>query len=306
MKTSSGYWTAVIMVLIAAACYGIMSSVLKIAYEKAYTFQQITVHQVGAGAILLWLLVLIRPATWSKLAFSWKHWGALAFTGIFGLSMTTVLYNQTLERLDASFSIVLLFQFMWITILLESLWKRKWPTKWQWASIVMAMAGTVLAAGLFENKLTDMDWAGVWYGLGSAVTYSLFLLLTGRVAPGYDPVYKSAIMMSFGFVVIAIMYGYKAFDGGLEGEWGLIGWGIALGLIGQVLPTVFFNAGIPRIGSGLASMLGAMELPFAVVGAWLILGEPISLGGIAGIVLILGGIVCAEYGSRLRQSTIQT
>jgi Predicted permease, DMT superfamily len=306
MKTSSGYWTAVIMVIIAAACYGIMSPVLKLSYNHGYTFQQITVHQVGIGTALLWILILIRPHSWSKLAFSFKHWGTLAFTGIFGLSMTTVLYNQTLEKLDASFSIVLLFQFMWITIFLESLWKRKWPTRWQWAAIVMAMAGTVMAAGLFHNKLTHIDWAGVGFGLAAAVSYSLFLFLTGRVAPDYDPVFKSAIMMSFGFMVIAALYGYKAFAGGSDQEWGLIGWGFALGLLGQVLPSVFFNAGIPRVGSGLASMLGAMELPFAVVSARLILGEPISVSGIAGIILILGGIVLAEYGARQKAADRST
>ncbi|MCK9860603.1 DMT family transporter [Paenibacillus sp. ATY16] len=300
MKTSSGYWTGVVMVIIAAACYGIMSPMLKLAYGHDYTFQQITVHQVGMGAALLWVLLLLRPSSWSKLAFSLKHWAALAFTGIFGLSMTTVLYNQTLERLDASFSIVLLFQFMWITILLESLRGRKWPTKWQWAAIVMAMAGTVLAAGLLQNKLTDMDWAGVGYGLASAFSYSLFLFLAGRVAPGYDPVYKSALMMSFGFIVILVLYGYKAFDG-VDQQWGLLEWGFVLGLLGQVMPTVFFNAGIPRVGSGLASMLGATELPFAVVSAWLILGEPITLIGTAGILLILGGIMVAEYGARVRR-----
>nr|WP_283094618.1 DMT family transporter [Paenibacillus sp. ATY16] len=288
------------MVIIAAACYGIMSPMLKLAYGHDYTFQQITVHQVGMGAALLWVLLLLRPSSWSKLAFSLKHWAALAFTGIFGLSMTTVLYNQTLERLDASFSIVLLFQFMWITILLESLRGRKWPTKWQWAAIVMAMAGTVLAAGLLQNKLTDMDWAGVGYGLASAFSYSLFLFLAGRVAPGYDPVYKSALMMSFGFIVILVLYGYKAFDG-VDQQWGLLEWGFVLGLLGQVMPTVFFNAGIPRVGSGLASMLGATELPFAVVSAWLILGEPITLIGTAGILLILGGIMVAEYGARVRR-----
>ncbi|ACT04242.1 DMT family transporter [Paenibacillus sp. JDR-2] len=301
MKTSSGYWAGVVMVITAAACYGIMSPVLKLAYEHDYTFQQITVHQVGIGAALLWILLLLRPSSWSKLAFSLKHWAALAFTGIFGLSMTTILYNQTLERLDASFSIVLLFQFMWITILLESLRNRKWPTIWQWAAIVMAMAGTVLAAGLLQNKLTDMDWVGVGCGLGSALSYSLFLFLAGGVAPGYDPVFKSALMMSCGFIVILVLYGSKAFEGGVDQQWGLLGWGLALGLLGQVMPTVFFNAGIPRVGSGLASMLGATELPVAVVSAWLILGEPITLIGTAGILLILGGIVVAEYGARLRR-----
>ncbi|MUT68000.1 DMT family transporter [Paenibacillus sp. NEAU-GSW1] len=305
MNKTSGYWLAVLLVAGGAACYGVMSPLLKLAYNGGFRFEQLTVHQTGAGGALLWLLMLLRPARWRYNRFDLKQWTQLSFIGIFGLCMTTVFYNQTLERLDASFSIVLLFQFMWITILLECLWHKRWPAATQWAAIVLAMTGTVLAAGLLDRGALDaLDWSGVWYGLASAVTYSLFLLLTGKVKSDYDPVMKSAIMMTAGFVCIALLFGYKSAGDGLAAEWTLLGWGIALGLLGQAFPALFFNAGIPRIGSGLASLLGALELPFAAISAWLILGEPITPVTGAGMALILCGIAAAEYGSR--KQTVQT
>lgn len=120
----------------------------------------------------------------------------LAIIGIFGLCMTTIFYNLSLQKLDASFSIVLLFQFMWITILLECLWLKRWPTRQQVVAIVIVMTGTLLAVGLFEqDSFKAIDIAGVGYDLASAVTYGLFLFHTVRLQTDYDPVMKSAMMM---------------------------------------------------------------------------------------------------------------
>ncbi|MOA04791.1 EamA-like transporter family protein [compost metagenome] len=191
----------------------------------------------------------------------------------------------------------MLFQFVWITIFLECVWLRRWPRLRQIVAVLVVMAGTLLAAGLFEqNSLAKIDIAGVAYGLASAVTYSLFIFLTGRLQTDYDPVMKSAMMMTFGFLVIALLYGSRGWGG--ESEASLLGWGIVLALLGCVIPTICFNTGIPRIGSGLASLLGAMELPVAAISAWLIIGEQLSIGMTVGILLILAGIVIAEHESR--------
>ncbi|MGO4372367.1 hypothetical protein AB4Z21_16705 [Paenibacillus sp. MCAF20] len=64
MKHSSSYWFSVIVVLIGAACYGILSPIVKLAYDAGFSFEQITVHQIGISVVLLWLLVLLRPKLW--------------------------------------------------------------------------------------------------------------------------------------------------------------------------------------------------------------------------------------------------
>ena len=40
----------------------------------------------------------------------------------------------------------------------------------------------------------------------------------------------------------------------------LAGWGLLLGFLGTAFPFFCFNYGIPKIGSGLAALLGSMEL----------------------------------------------
>lgn len=291
----SGYGLAVLLVLLGAASYGMLSPIVKLTYDASYTFEQITVHQVGMGTLLLWGMVLFRKA-WSN-PFR-GPWLKLVSTGVFGMAMTTILYNQALERIDASLAIVLLFQFTWITILIDSIWNRKWPNRWNWLSIMIVLAGTVLAVGLLESGVEQLDPLGTVFGLLSAVSYSLFLWLTGRVKFNGSPIMQSAIVTTAAFLLIVLLYGWHADAGGRE--WQMAGIGLVLGTLGQVIPTVLFAIGIPRIGSSLASMLGSMELPVAATFAWLIAGERLSGWQVAGIVLILFGIVVAERRSANR------
>ena len=74
----------------------------------------------------------------------------------------------------------------------------------------------------------------------------------------------------------------------------LIGWGMLLGFLGTAFPFFCFNYGIPKIGSGLAALLGSMELPAAVLAAFVLLDEPLTLEQGAGIALIIAGIMAAQ------------
>ncbi|MNW08370.1 hypothetical protein D3C71_2051410 [compost metagenome] len=73
-------------------------------------------------------------------------------------------------------------------------------------------------------------------------------------------------MLTAGLLMIFLLYPPVVFvqQDGLQ----LIIWGILLGMLGQVIPTVAFNIGIPRIGSSVAAMLGSIELPAAAIVAF--------------------------------------
>jgi hypothetical protein len=87
-----------------------------------------------------------------------RIWIMLTVSGV----CMSAFQHKPLKKLEDSIPIVLLFQFMWITIFLECLWLRYWPVHRQIIAI-----NVVMAEGLIS--------------LTSAVTYSLFLFLTGRL-----------------------------------------------------------------------------------------------------------------------------
>jgi drug/metabolite transporter (DMT)-like permease len=288
---------AVILVLIGALSYGLVSSVFKLGVEAGWSVTYLTFQQVVSGTVMLWLFAGIARLRkrGEPGALNGSSLVRLAIIGVVGLSFTTIFFNESVARLDASLTIVLLFQYTWITILLDSLLRRRWPKRSEWAAIGFVMAGTVLAAGLLEHDIGGWDRIGVLFGLLSGVSYGLYFLLTGYVTTKIDPISKSAIMSTASFIFIVLLRGtegFKAF-GHLE----LAGWGILLGILGTVLPFICFNFGIPKLGSGAAALLGSMELPAAIVAAYFLLGEPLSWGQAVGVALILAGVVISQRKS---------
>lgn len=288
---------AVALVLVGAASYGMGTVVFKLASADGAEAVKLTFQQVLSGAAMLWLVwAAIRLSGRGKSSLRSLRGSVLlvAAIGIVGLSLTTVLFNQSLARLDASLAIVLLFQFAWITIFMESLRRRAWPSRFEAAAVAFVVAGTVLAVGLLEQDLQRLDALGVLLGLLAALTYSLFFFLSGFVKASVDPVARSAAMSTASLLFVTALSGQATLD------WSgpHVGWGLLLGLLGTALPFYCFNYGIPRVGGGLAALLGAMELPATVVAAYALLNEPLSVWQGCGIALIIAGIVTAQRKPR--------
>ncbi|MZQ81148.1 EamA family transporter [Paenibacillus sp. 5J-6] len=285
-----GRWLAIVLVLIGASSYGLLSSFIKMAYDQGYTDGQITPAQMTMGTLLVWLLILFHKKSWAN---PFKGpWVKLGLIGIFGLALTTVFYNIALQELNASLSIILLFQFTWMTIGMDCIQKRRLPSKSEGIAVAFILVGTVLAVNVLNTNWEQFSYIGILYGLLSALTYSTFLFFTGQVVSPLPPLMNSAIMLTATIPVMYVLYPPTVFvqENGSE----LLLWGLLLGFLGQVVPTIAFNIGIPRIGSTLAAMLGSVELPVAIVAAYLIIAEPVNGLQWVGMGLILVGILISE------------
>ena len=283
-----------ILVLLGAACYGVLSPLIKLAMADGWTVRPLTFMQILCGGAFLWIILLVKHRFRPAFRFPASVWIRLILTGFIGLSLTTVLFNRALDRLDASLAIVLLFQFAWITILLDCIRRKRRPRRHEWISVLLIVAGTLLASRLAEDGTGSMDPAGIALGLLSAVSYSIFFVLSGDLPQDMEPISKSSVMAAASLLFVLSVQGTGLGAAAGSGSVPLFVWGVILGLIGTALPTVLLMAGIPHVGSGLAALLGSFELPIAVLAARLMLGEPLSWLQGAGILLILGGIVAAN------------
>lgn len=288
-----GRWLAMVLVIIGASSYGLLSSFIKKAYDQGFTEGQITPAQMTMGTLFVWMLILFHKKSWVN---PFKGpWIRLGLIGIFGLALTTVFFNIALKELNASLSIILLFQFTWMTIAMDCIVKRRLPKKAESIAIVLILVGTLLAVNVFETNWEQFSLLGILYGLLSALTYSIFLFFTGQVVSTLPPLMNSAIMLTAAMPVMYILYPPTVFVH--ENGSTLLLWGLLLGFLGQVVPTVSFNIGIPRIGSTLSAMLGSVELPVAVIAAYLLIGEPVNGLQWLGMGLIIGGIIISENKS---------
>lgn len=282
----------ILLVFFGACSFGILSTFVKLAYHEGYTLGDVTGAQAFFGAVILWVLFFFQSRTSAYKAKEVKMitpWWKMVLAGTC-TGFVSIFYYQCVKLVPNSVAIILLMQFIWISILLEFLIFKKRPSGIQLAAILLVLGGTVLASGMVETNISEINLTGIGFGLLAALCYAGFLMLSGRIGNEYPPLKKSALMITGACILIFIIFP-PAFliNGALEGS--LLKWGLIIAVFGTVIPPLFYAEGVPRIGTAVSSILSAAELPVAVMMAGFVLQEQVSFLRWVGVAVILSAMV---------------
>ena len=286
-------WHYALIVFLGGCCYGILSTFVKLAYAAGFTVTVVTGGQYFFGTILTWLAVLFTK----KEKLTGIQTLKLLLSGI-PSGLTGIFYYQSLQTLNASLAIILLFQFVWIGTLFEWVFQKKRPAQRKLISITILLIGSVLAANILFQEHAALTQQGTLWGMFAALTFATFIFLSGSVEKETPPILKSALLATGAALTVFIIFPPTfLFDFTVLA--GLIPYGLLLGVFGVVLPPLLFSIGMPHVGSGLGTILTASELPVAVSMSSLVLAEQVSWPQWLGVAIILGGIA----GSNLRRAS---
>ncbi len=282
----------IILVLLGACSFGILSTFVKLAYAEGYSLGDVTGTQAFFGAIILWLFYFlqtkVQPQTLPKPVLK-THWFKLLAAGAF-TGLVSLTYYQCVKLVPASLAIILLMQFVWISVLLELLIYKKKPSTNQIIAIFLILVGTVAASGWAQNQTETIKPTGIIYGLLAALFYAIFLMLNGKLGNDYPPLKKSALMITGACILIFIVLPPQFLTNGALGT-SLLKWGLILAVFGTVIPPLCFSAGIPKAGLTLSAILSSAELPVAVSLSALVLNEQVIWLRWLGVLIILAAMI---------------
>lgn len=273
-----------LIVLLGAISYGVLSTFVKLAYGAGFIVNEV----VGSQFFMGWLMLLFAVLFFSRRKIQIKNVWQLILVGT-SMSITGITYYSSLQYVPASMAIILLFQFTWMGVAIEALLKRQWPSKMKLLSVVVLIGGTLLASGILSANLQELPVHGILLGLCAAASFTLFILVSEKVGTELPPLLKSFLMvtgaMVFSFLVFPPVF---LLEGTLfQGLWQ---YALPLAFFGMVVPTVCFAWGMPKIGTGLGTILSAAELPTVIVMSWLVLKEEITVLQYLGVGVIIIGI----------------
>lgn len=302
----------VLSVFAGAASYGVLSTFVVLAYGQGYALGEVVGSQMLIGFLLCALAAgimrrkvrkavalsggggMIRSKTANSTpGLTWRKRVLLMAAGA-PTAITGLVYYESLRYIPASLAILLLFQFTWISVLIQAFRQRKRPGALIGISLAVLFGGTLLAAGIFEQGIGRLHWLGVLLGFLAAISYSLFILFSGKAVPEAPPAARSMWMIAGGLLLVFALFPPEfLWNGKLLGTLPLFG--LLLGFFGAFLPPLLFAYGVPHIGEGLAGILGAAELPVAVLLSSLVLHEEVSWLQWAGVLLVLLGVALPEW-----------
>jgi len=229
--------------------------------------------------------------------------------GVF-LAADLILWSHTIAAIGAGLGTVIGNLEVLIISLLAWLVLGERPSR----SLVLAspvmLAGLVLVGGLAEaggSHAYGTDPAlGVGLGVGVAVLYAVYILMLRQATSpagadtavaGADtavaaPLFEATVGGAAGSVLLGPVLG----DLHLGPPWPALGWIVLLALSSQVIGWLLITVSMPRLAAGTIGALLLIQPAGSVALSYVILGERPSLLQLAGVALILTGVVVAVTG----------
>ncbi len=285
--------------LFSSAVFGLSGSFAKALLETGWTpGAAVTARLTGAALILAIPAIPALRGRWRRLK---DNWVTILLFGIIGVAACQLFYFNAVARL--SVGVALLLEYLAPVLIVLWLWaaSRKRPRPLTIAGTLLSLGGLILVLDL--TGAVKIDPIGVLWGIAAAVCLAIYFFITAKENDTLPPI----VLASGGLLVGAVIMWLAAATGLLPmafstadtrlGPW-LTPWWVSLaGLV--ILATVLaYVSGIMAaraLGSKVASFVSLTEVLFAVIWAWLLLGELPGLIQLLGGVLIVGGVVLVRF-----------
>ncbi|KAB2330763.1 DMT family transporter [Cytobacillus depressus] len=291
MKLNKG----ILFVLLGAGCFGFTPIFAKLGFGYGYSLGQINIVQMIISSFLLWSFTLMKRSSFKGL--TKKNIPQIMITGCF-IGLTSIFYYGAMQYLPASLAIILMFQFVWIGIMLEWIFSKIKPAPVTVLSIIFILIGVFFASNILIGNIQGLPFKGFLFGILSAFTYAGFIFFSGKVAVNVDPWTRTSLMATGSTILVLIVF-MRDIPSVLPLEANLLTSAIGVSLFGAVLPPLFFAVGSPLISGGVANILTSIELPIAILSASIILSEAVTPLQWLGTAIILAAIALNELGGSL-------
>ena len=225
-----------------------------------------------------------------------KDWFLLMVAGLIGYYFSSWLDFAGLMYISASLERIILFLYPTLTVIASSfIYKQKLRLK-SIFSIALSYGGTVIVM-LQEQSMVAHEsnfWIGVSLVFASAVCFASYLLLTPRLIQKFGSWNYTGLALS-----IACMGTLTHFMVATPNPIGLllqlpstvIWYGVALGLLVTVLPTILIAQSISRLGAAQSAMIGSIGPILTIILAVALLGEHMNAVQWFGCLLNIIGVM---------------
>jgi drug/metabolite transporter (DMT)-like permease len=302
-RTTAGLGLAVV----SAATFGTSGSFATSLIDAGWSpAAAVTARIVTAAAVLTAPALFLLRGHGAVLLRAWR---SIAGYGVFAVAAAQLCYFNAVEHL--SVGVALLLEYLGTMLVVGWLWVRHGhrPRRLTVAGAAASVVGLALVLDLTGHQ--HVDPIGVLWGLGAAVGLAVYFVVSARVEDALPPIPMAWAGMAVGAVGLVLL--------GLTGAVPMhanthdvkflahrTSWLVPVLGLSLVAAVLAYAAGITAartLGAKLASFVGLSEVLFAVLFAWLLLGQlPRGIQFVGGV-FILGGVALVRV-DELRAPTV--
>ena len=225
-----------------------------------------------------------------------KDWILLVLAGLIGYYFSSWLDFSGLMYISASLERIILFLYPTLTVIATSvIYKQKMRLK-TIIAIALSYGGTVIVMLQEQSSVPHEGdfWLGVSLVFASAVCFAGYLLMTPKLIQKFGSWNYTGLALSiacFGTLIHFAMTTPQPIQLLSQLPMQVIWYGIALGLLVTVLPTILIAQSISRLGAAQAAMIGSIGPILTIILAVALLGEHMNAVQWFGCLLNIIGVM---------------
>ena len=256
--------------------------------------------RLAGGALVLALAATIIKPDWLREARA--HARTVVAYGLVPVAGAQLCFYNAVARLPVG--VALLLEYTAPILVVGWVWatRKQAPSRLTLAGVALAIAGVTLVLDVFSpaTHQASIDPVGVIWGLAAAVCAACYFVMSDTVTAdgsGLNSITLAAGSLVVAAVAVALLgvsgvmpLHFTANDAVIGGV--TLPWLVPVILMGVVATAIAYTlgiSGVARLRPSFASLVGLAEVLFAVLTAWVLLGEGVSaVQAVGGIVVLLG------------------
>jgi drug/metabolite transporter (DMT)-like permease len=285
-----------------AAAFGTSGPFAKALLATGWNSGAIVMLRVGVAALVLTVpTVLACRGRWGIVR---TNLSTILVFGLVAVAGCQVAYFNAVGSLSVGVALLLEYSGTVLVVLWVWLRTRRAPSTLTMVGGVVALGGLALVLDIAGQSRPDV--LGVMWGLLAAVGLAAYFVVASKGDDRFPPVALAGLGMGVGAAVLAALGAFGVVPmqfrtdhivvaGQAMPWWAAIG---ELALVAAALAYLLGTFAARALGATVASFVGLSEVLFAIVFAWLLLGELPSLIQLAGGALVVAGVVAVRLAER--------
>ena len=315
VKPATDFRLGMAFALTSALSFGMSGPFAKALMDAGWSPTAAVIARLAGGAVVLAVFAtLVRPQ-WPREAL--QHARTVVLYGLIPIAGAQLCYYNAVAHM--SVGVALLLEYTAPVMVVGWIWAttRRRPSTGTLAGVALAVAGIMLVLNIFGGETNHVDTTGVIWGLTAAVCAVFYFMMSDRVTSSAE---SDAAGAEGGLAAITLATGGLVVGGAAVTALGVVGIMpltfttndvviagvtapvfvplLVLGVVSTAIAYTLGIGGVARLRPSFASLVGLSEVLFAVLWAWLLIGEAMTPLQAIGGAVVLAGLTLARQGDR--------
>ena len=288
-----------------AFAFGLSGPLAKSLMEAGWSPTAAVTARLAGGALAMAVFATAIKPDWVREAL--RHSKTVLAYGLVPIAGAQLFYYNAVAHL--SVAVALLLEYTAPLLVVGWMWAttRRRPSNLTLAGVALSITGIMLVLNVFAAA--HINLVGVGFALAAAVCAACYFVMSDEVTADGSGL-NSITLATGGLIVGAVAVALLGVTGAMPltfttNDTVIAGWTtswvvpvIALALIPTAIAYTLGIMGIARLRPRFASLVGLAEVLFAVLAAWILLGEAITPIQALGGAVVLVGLALARQGDR--------